>query len=1384
MEALGIDVGSLFLGAVLVDEEGVARGAEYIPHHGRPAEALKKAAAALGMLDGCYIGLTGSGAPLLADQLEVGPIDQAQALLHSVREKCPEARCVIEVGGSNLTLFRLDEFGAVRFFNQNSLCAAGTGSFLDEQAARLGINYDDLKGFPEIPDPPTIATRCAVFAKSDLIHRQQQGCTQAEMWAGLCKGMTTTIVQTLMQGRPLKENAVLVGGVSRNPLILKNLADACNGMVASFPGAHLAAAEGAARIALARQDARHVKWEDLEDRFTAATKSKARKTLALQKTIYPDFSVHKFYADAAGNEVRVSRPLSPGPKNVYLGVDIGSTSTKMVILDETGEVIADIYRKTRGEPIEAARKLFEAAQNVMEDTGAAFEVMGCATTGSGRKLVGAVIGADIVINEITAHVRGALATSPDIETVFEIGGQDSKFMSLRDGRVQDSNMNYVCAAGTGSFIEEQANKLGFAVSEVGDRVLGITPPHTSDRCTVFMEQDIFRLIREGKSREETLAATMYSICQNYLNKVVGKRKISSDKIAFMGATARNKGLVAAFENLLGVEMVVSPYCHVMGALGVALLAKEKRVDGRKSKFLGFDLSHRKITLKDETCRLCNNNCAITHAEIEGAQTRPSWGYLCGREPDEGKKRKTDNFDLFKMREKMLNTMGRLENLAKDAPQIGIPSSLTSYTYRPLWERFFNRLGYRVRFSPATDPAVSKEGVSLVAGDFCYPVKVGTGHVASLLRDKSVPFVFVPVMIAQKGTEKLPNKMFCPWVESHPPVLRSSLRAAGLDTSRLLDPPVDFRAPEKTTVRKLCACLGEKLGRSKSEIRAAWGDALRAQEQFNEACQYEGTKILESIRQSGEKAIVIVGRPYNAFDPGVNLSLPLKFAQYGYRVIPVDFIPFSDDAVPEEYRDVFWAYGQRILGALEAVRANEQLFAVYLSNFSCGPDSFLLSYAERIMSDKPMLILTLDEHGADTGYLTRIEAFLDVIKERRGAGKRNPVYIPDADSAEFRRRKIWIPPMHPFGTPLFASAFEAFGWSAEALPPEDEEAFELGRSMTRGEECLPASATLGTLLKTLRDTGADPKKTAFFMPTAPGPCRFGQYALLHRMALNSLGYKDVPILSPSSTNTYMGLEDALRRRLWLAMLLSDIFFKAGCRIRPYEMRNGDTDRALEQALRILSPAFADKKADLDRAFIAAMEHLDAIPRRDESKPLVGIVGEIYVRCNAFSNENVVRAVESYGGEAWLAPMAEWILYTTFSQKRNAKEKAEGIGATIETYIKNRFLHRDERHYYALAGDILADRHEPPIEDVLADGMKYMPLEFEGESVLTIGRAIQFAKQGAAMVVNCGPFGCMHGSITDAIFREIEDNTGIPILNMAYDGEGGQNRRIEVFFKSRQ
>jgi predicted nucleotide-binding protein (sugar kinase/HSP70/actin superfamily) len=944
-------------------------------------------------------------------------------------------------------------------------------------------------------------------------------------------------------------------------------------------------------------------------------------------------------------------------------------------------------------------------------------------------------------------------------------------------------MNYICAAGTGSFIEEQAGKLGFSVQEVGDAVMGITPPATSDRCTVFMEQDVNALIRHGKSPAEAMAGVMRSVVKNYLTKVVGRRPVSDRKIAFMGATARNKGLVAAFEQQMRCPIVVSPYCHVMGAYGVALAVREEMLErSAPTTFRGLSLVNRDVRISHDTCTLCNNECRITYARIEGVRETPSWGYLCGRDPDEKKARLRREFDLFRRRERLLREHGKGAEVRPDAPVVGLPMSLTSYTYRPLWTRFFNELGHRVVTSGKTGEDVKSRGLSLVSADFCFPLKIVFGHVDKLLSREDVDVVFLPHMIANELNDWTTDAQFCPWVQGMPSAVRTALRQYGIGTDRILSPVVDFRWNERRMVESLHATLGPAVGAGREEIARAWRAAVRAQQGFERACVTEGRRALRRLREAGRPAIVVVGRPYNVFDPGANVGLPEKISEYGITVIPVDFLPFRPETLGERYRNTYWNYGQRVLSALRQVAEDDLLYPVYLTNFSCGPDSFLLSYAEEVMGDKPLLILELDEHGADAGYITRVEAFMDVIEQDVPEGRRPRVDV-FAPPSRWSHRRVWIPPLHEMGSELFAATFRKFGYTAEALPVEDLEAFEIGRRLSRGSECLPTAATLGTFVKTLGELDADPAREALFMPTAEGPCRFGQYATSHRLALEKIGMGDVAILSPSSYNSYMGLPERLRKQLWDAIVIGDVLFKAGCRVRPHERTPGATDEVLYRQLAALGSAI-ETGDDLEVALRRALGELEAVETFPGRKPLVGVVGEIYVRCNGFCNGQVVRTVERYGGEAWLAPVSEWILYTSEMAKRGARL---GINANllrnplafVTLHLKDRFLRKTEERYYEIASGLLADRKEPHVGTVMDAGERYIPLAFEGEAILTVGRSMKFIEDGASMVVSANPFGCMPGTLSDACLAEVQSQTGVPVVSMFYDGEGDLNRKIGIY-----
>jgi predicted CoA-substrate-specific enzyme activase len=1413
----GVDVGALTVKLVVLNEAGRIQARRYAFHRGTPRPVLAELLTALDAPAAVDLAVTGSGAHLLPVQDGVVTVDTVKASTRATRALIPEAKNILDVGGASLTLVRLDDQGRFASYASNSQCAAGTGSFLDEQATRLGMGYDELASAAPVFDPPPVATRCAVFAKSDLIHLQQRGVGKPEMWSGLCRGMAQTALQTLLKGKPLGTPTALLGGVSLNRDVRYWLGELADAPILTHTDGHLFAAIGAALVGQeAARTGSTVPWREwLADLTPAPGKVSLRvvnnkagdaceladaherhvfgaehagEPLQLKRTRYPSFAVQESYTDDMDNEVRVSSWKTGGTIQASLGIDIGSTSTKLCLVDDDNRVLCDIYRKTAGEPIAATQKLFFSLVRLAATRGSRLELTACGTTGSGRKMVGAVVGADAILNEITAHVAGASQVDPEVETIFEIGGQDSKYMRVRDGAIVDANMNYACAAGTGSFVEEQARKLGIAVGDVGGMVLAVVPPPSSDRCTVFMEADVNKLLRDGRSSAEALAAVMRSVVQNYLNKVVGNRHYSRRRVTFQGATARNQGLVAAFETLLGVEMVVSPYCLVMGALGVAILARDQvRRAGRPTRFLGLDFKDRSVSLRHERCDLCENVCDVTWADVEGVDKKPSWGYMCGRDPDDEKMRVHREYDSFRKRERWLRQTGavgtrRAHNGDKPQPRVGLPRTLTTYSHMPLWRRLLEELGAQVILGEETDRSIREAGLALTGAEFCFPIKAAHGHAAKLLERQDLDFLFLPQLVAQPKISLSAATYLCPYVQAYPPVARSALALAGKPTDKLLAPAVDRRHSESRQVRELWTVLGPTLSVTEAEVRRAWRSANQAQDELEHKCIAAGRQMLDTLAadKSHRPAIVLVGRPYNVNDPGINLDLPRKIADLGFTVLPVDFLPFAAEDIPPAFRTVFWAYGQRILSALTQIRAHDDLFPIYLTNFNCGPDSFLLSYAEEIMGEKPMLTLELDEHGADAGYMTRIEAFLDVVKAYKPTPAAAPRTIRAPQATDLKTRRIFVPPMHPISSELAAAAFRAEGMDAVAMPLETQADLDLGQRLARGSECLPLRTTIGTYINNAaRDTSG--KGRIFFMPGANGPCRFGQYMALHRQILDHADGKDTLLLSPSSENFYFGLSEELRRRLWHALLSGDILMKMLCRIRPYEVTQGDADRETEVWKKALSLA-VEHSEDLRPTLTRASRAFSRIAMRDERRPVVGIVGEIYVRNNAFCNEELIRHIESHGGEAWLTPISEWFLYTGAEDLRRFKDLPktfkEGL-AHATRLIKSRFLLSTEASHYEAAGSILGDRHEPPITQTIEAAQPYLKFSVGGETVLTLGRAVMFARQGAALVVNASPFSCMAGTVTAALLAGVERAHGVPVVNPFYEGTGTENRRIEVF-----
>jgi predicted CoA-substrate-specific enzyme activase len=1380
---LGIDIGTTFITVYDNQEHTVLR----MRHEGRIAEILhSNVLNRFAETDYCMF--TGKAGKEIAETMEGVYLDEAVAIssLLSVFSGSwfdGVKGQIIDIGASSLTLYTIKD-GKIVDIAQNTLCAAGTGLFLEEQAERLDMDLEK-QGELDIDEPPLIASRCTVFAKSDLIHHQQEGRSKNEMWSGLCRSLVVSAVNTLFRGEEPRGKIIICGGVSLNMEVLRWLKVVYPEVEWIIPShSEALIAKGAAMTP--GKPIGHLNRSIIR----AKKKFKRMPALTLHKSHYPHMP--EPVIDANDLEIRIHGNIAEA-NEIILGMDIGSTSTKLAVLDaETHEPLLDIYGKTAGDPVGAAKKIFSSFYHITGEKDYSIEAFG--TTGSGRKLVGKIFAGDHIVNEISAHARGTAHFFPEVETIFEIGGQDAKYIRLQNGYALDANMNYVCAAGTGSFVEEQARKLGFKVQDIGDITAGIAPPVTSDRCTVFMEQDLRALLKEGFSKEEALASVLYSVIQNYLNRVVGNRFINEKKIYFQGATARNKGLVAALENLLEVEVAVSPFCHLMGAIGAALMAQEyvqqHYTPDTGSVFVGRASIQLQIASRTEICQLCRNFCRINYIKRLGSagESSFSWGYQCGRDPEEKVRREIPEYNLFKERQKAYQLRNKIKGNEKG--HITLIHALTDYTFQPLWIRFFNHLGYRVSISGLTDSRVKKHSSKIASADFCFPVKIALGHMVKAL-EQSQPhshpnhYVFFPHMIAHQPDLRTAHSFFCPYVQSGPSIVRATLARNEIKAHNLLSPVVDLRQTARDTAEILFNTLRERLNLKKRDVITAFKNAFDEWKGLYKRLEEKGREFFEEIKNTEQPVFLLVGRPYNLHDRGLNLGIPEKIAAMGYPVIPIDMLILDTAALSESnYHNIFWKYGQRIMAAVRLAGKYRNVFPIYLSNFNCGPDSFLLTFAEDELNGKPMLILELDEHDSDGGYLTRIEAFINVVEAfmKKESPKPKPgiPHIYTADRQPNLNGTVWMPPIHYSGSRLFSASFRGFGFDCRNLEPEDKEALVLGKKYLRGGECLPMTLTLGSFLKQINKENSG-RHHILFMPTTEGPCRFGQYNLLDRIVFHRLGLDNVDILSPSSVNTYQGLPEQLRRQLMHAATAADVLFKMRSKVRPYERTRGGADELFEKSLKQLECILEKRERPLKavKDIAAKFANIDTIK---DKKPLVGIVGEIYVRCNSFSNGNLVDIIEANEGEAWLSPTHEWVLYIAYMNSFAAKKRNGGFLKRGGSMVSNFYLFKTERSYYQAALAMLHDRLEPHIKHVVGAGAEYLPEEFEGEAMLTIGRAVLFAREGASMVINAAPFGCMPGTLSSSILLDIKEKFNIPFLSLFYDGDIDVNDKVAALLKT--
>ncbi len=1384
--SLGVDIGSVSVKLALLSPEREILRTFYLRSKGQSLSTLKA------ILEDLFrdvspddigaFAATGTGGRLVNSILGGAFVNEVIAQVNATGFLHPEVRTVIEMGGedSKLIQLRWDEgqgAAVLEDFSMNALCAAGTGSFLDQQANRLKISIEEEFGQLALKSktPPRIAGRCSVFAKSDMIHLQQIATPDYDIVAGLCFAMARNFKGSVAKGKNVQKPISFQGGVAANPGMRRAFREVFglseNELI--IPRYHKEMGAIGAALSVMQADLSSAPFCGL-DSLNRHLESRTKQHKGKEPLVFA-FPESKYYETTQKHRVPQDDRI-----DAFLGIDVGSLSTNVVAIDRNKQVIARIYLMTEGRPIEAVKRGLKIVGDQIKHK---VNVLGVGTTGSGRYLTGDFVGADVVHNEITAQAIAAVSIDPHVDTIFEIGGQDSKYIGLQDGAVVDFEMNKVCAAGTGSFLQEQAEKLSINIEEeFGDLALASKcPVNCGERCTVFMESDLVAHQQAGVPKEDLVAGLAYSIVYNYLNKVVGDRKIG-DHIFFQGGVAWNKSVVAAFEKVTGKQITVPPHHDVTGAIGAAILAMEEH-QGGAGNFKGFDLSEKEYSVSTFECTDCANNCEIKEVKVEG-ETPLFYGSRCEKYDTKRKSAQTDIPDLFRERERLLFGLHKefvtspTDSTSKSRKTIGIPRTLFFYEFFPYWATFFSELGFQVVLSDRTNKGIIRQGVEQVLSETCFPVKVAHGHVLNLL-NKKVDYIFLPSLINMKKEDDHNYENYaCPYVQSLPYVIKAAVDLQK-HTTRIITFPVYFQF-DRSVLLRIMRQLGKELRVSKKQIEKAQIRADQCQEEFYRRLSVKGEEALLNLKED-QKALVIVGRPYNTCDTELSLNLPKKLADLGVLAIPMDFLIHDPRIKRDHLPRMYWKYGQKILAASEVVKNRKNLFGLYVTNFGCGPDSFITHFFRKNLNGQPYLQIELDEHSADAGVITRCEAFLDSLKKHQTQDQPVPP-VPALRGFE-NHRTVYIPYMcdHAFS---FQAAMQACGQEAHVMDESDEETLILGRKLTSGKECYPCILTTGDLVKFLRTKNIDHSKVAFFMPKANGPCRFGQYHNLHRIILDELGYSDVPIISPDSKDSYStvsNLDGDFRKLAWKGMVATDLLLKLLHQTRPYEKNKGETDRVYQRCLEQLTRTI-QSKGDIEETLSWAKGMFEKIEKRDsERKPIIGVVGEIYIRSNRFSNNDLVRKIEALGGEAWVAGMAEWINYTTYMYKSSSRLKR-----AYKDYAKGWLTDRvqrgkEHRLEKVLEGSILECR-EPGIAQVLQLAGPYLHESFGGEAILSIGKAIDFVNQGLSGIVNTMPFTCMPGTVVTAMSKKLrEDFDNVPWLNLAYEGleDSSEITRLEAF-----
>ena len=1399
---LGIDIGSTTVKIAILDGQNTILFSDYKRHFANIretlADLLQEAGEKLGNIT-MHPVITGSGGLALANHLQIPFVQEVIAVATSLETFAPKTDVAIELGGEDAKIIYF-EGGNVEQ-RMNGICAGGTGSFIDQMASLLQTDASGLNEYAkDYKSLYTIAARCGVFAKSDIQPLINDGATKEDLSASIFQAVVNQTISGLACGKPIRGYVAFLGGplhfLSELKAAFIRTLKLDEEHIIDTDNSHLFAAIGSALNAkentiVTMEEMAHKLSSDIQMEFEV-------------ERMEPLFSSREEYDSfrRRHDSHRVEKAdLDSYQGRCYLGIDAGSTTTKIALVGEDGSLLYSFYSGNNGSPLKTA---IGALKDIYAKLPEGVTIVRSCSTGYGEALMKAAFLLDDGEVETVAHYYAAAFFDPDVDCILDIGGQDMKCIKIKNQTVDSVQLNEACSSGCGSFIETFAKSLNYSVEDFASAALFAEHPiDLGTRCTVFMNSKVKQAQKEGAEVADISAGLAYSVIKNALFKVIKVSDASElgKQIVVQGGTFYNDAVLRSFELIAGCKAIRPDIAGIMGAFGAALIARERFLaeTDYETTMLSLD---RINALQFETsmakCKGCTNSCRLTINKFIGGRQ-----YISGNRCERGIGKKKNENNVPNLYEYKLHRVFDYEPLSPDnAPrgQVGIPRVLNMYENYPFWFTFFTDLGYEVVLSPVSNRKIYELGIESIPSESeCYPAKLAHGHVTWLLR-KKVPFIFYPALFYERNEfEEANNHYNCPIVTSYSENIKNNIDEISQGRVRFCNPFMSFR--DITTVTD--ALIREFQEITPEDIRAAaahgWQELANAREDIRK----KGEETIQYLQETGKRGIVLAGRPYH-IDPEIHHGIPELITGYDMAVLTEDSICHL--AAPERPLIVSdqWMYHSRLYAAASYVRLTDNLDLIQLNSFGCGLDAVTTDQVNDILSgsDKIYTCLKIDEVNNLGAARIRIRSLISALRVReRQETKRTiqPTNIQKVSFTEEMRKDYTIlcPQMSPIHFELMETAINSCGYHLEVLPNDNKHAVDTGLKYVNNDACYPSLIVVGQIMEALLSGKYDLNKTAVIMSQTGGGCRATNYIGFIRRALEKAGMKQIPVISLNlagiESNPGFHLTKDLFIRAAYAALLGDVFMRCLYRMRPYEKVPGSANalhrKWAEKCKHFLSgrrPGYF-RYGSLCKNII---RDFDNLPVTGEKKPKVGIVGEILVKFMPAANNHLVELLEAEGAEAVVPDLLDFMLYCFYNQiykaenlgmsKRNARLSSLGIRALTFLRRPATRAFKKSRHFTPPANIYDLVNYAKPIVSI---GNQ------TGEGWFLTGEMLELIHSGVNNIVCTQPFGCLPNHVVGkGVIKELRRRYPVSnIVAIDYDpgaSEVNQLNRIKLMLSTAQ